>query len=201
MAGFADVKIGTNINEWLNEIAFITSEMSHPTEPQTFQQAWWHPDLTARATWWDGTSLEFNKMISIGIWRKVGSTSIPSGRRLVGCHWLFKIKCNGVYQARLAANEFSQIPGLDFTDNFSPVVNNVTFSVVITCMIIKKWDAKVVDIDNVFLYGEVEHEIYMVISEGYAELVEQCEEDEALKLEKAIYGFSSTSKAVQQKNL
>ena len=40
MAGFADIKLGTNINEWLNEIAFITSEMSDPAEPQTFQQAW-----------------------------------------------------------------------------------------------------------------------------------------------------------------
>ena len=34
MAGFANIKIGTNINEWLNEIAFITSEMSDPMEPQ-----------------------------------------------------------------------------------------------------------------------------------------------------------------------
>ena len=84
-------------------------------------------------------------MISMGVWRKVRSTSISSGRRLVGCHWVFKI--NRVYQARLVAKEFSQIPGLDFTDNFSPVENDVTFRVVLTQMIIKKWDAKVVDID------------------------------------------------------
>ena len=51
MAGYADVKIGTNINEWLNEIAFIASEMSDPMEPQTFQQVWWHPDLIAREKW------------------------------------------------------------------------------------------------------------------------------------------------------
>ena len=66
MAGFADVKIGTNINEWLNEIAFITSEMSDPMEPQTFQQACWHHDLTAREKWQDGIRLELNKMISMG---------------------------------------------------------------------------------------------------------------------------------------
>ena len=40
MAGYADVKVGTNINEWLKEITFVTSDMSDPTEPQTFQQAW-----------------------------------------------------------------------------------------------------------------------------------------------------------------
>ena len=137
-AGFADVKTGSNLHEWLNEIAFVSSEMSDLSEPQTFQQAWWHPDLKAREKWHDGINLEFNKMISMGVWRKVGSTSIPCGRRLVGCHWVFKTKRNGVYHAILAAKGFSQIPGLDFTNNFSPVVNDVTFSVVLTQMLIEK---------------------------------------------------------------
>ena len=48
IAGFADGKTGSNLNEWLNEIAFVTSEMSDPTEPQTLHQAWWHPDMEVR---------------------------------------------------------------------------------------------------------------------------------------------------------
>ena len=132
IAGFANIKLGSNLNERLNEIAFVASEISDPSELQTFQQAWWHPDLEAREKWQHGIRLEFNKMISLGVWRKVGSTSILDGRRFVGCCWLFKIKCNGVYQARLVAKGFSQIPGLDFTDSFSPVVYDVTFRVVLT---------------------------------------------------------------------
>ena len=129
--------------------------MNDPSEPQTFQHAWWPPDLEAREKWCDGIRLEFDKMISMGVWRKVGSTNIPSGRRLIGCHWVFKILQNGVYQARLVAKGFGQIPGLDFTDIFSPVVNDVTFRVVLTKMIIKKWDGKIVDIDTAFLNGEL----------------------------------------------
>ena len=71
IAGFADVKTGSNLQEWLNEIAFVTSEMSDPSEPQTFQQAWWDPDVEAGQKWCDGINLEFNKMISMGVWRKV----------------------------------------------------------------------------------------------------------------------------------
>ena len=127
-------------------------------------------------------------MISIGLWRKVGSASIPIGRRLVGCHWVFIIKRNGVYCTRLVAKGFIQIPGLDFTDNFAPVVNDVTFRVVITQMLIKKWEAKVVDIDNAFLNGELKHEICMTMPEGHAECIEPFEEKVALKIEKAIYG-------------
>ena len=80
----------------VNEISFVTSEKSGPTEPQTFQRAFWNPDLEAREKWHDEIKLEFNKMISMGVWRKVGSTSIPSGRRLVGCCWVFKIERIGV---------------------------------------------------------------------------------------------------------
>ena len=40
---------------------------------------------------------------------------------------VFKVKRNGVYHARLVAKGFSQIPGVEFTDNYSPVVNDVTF--------------------------------------------------------------------------
>ena len=65
---------------------------------------------------------------------------------------------------------------VDFTDNFSPLVNDVSFRVLLTSILIKKWDAKIVDIANAFFNGEVEHEIYMTIPDGYAECVEQFEE-------------------------
>ena len=94
LAEFANVKMGTNNNKWLNEITFVTSEMSDPTEQQTFQQAWWHPDLREREKLREDIKLELKKMISMYVWRKVRSTSIPNGRRVFGCCWVFKIKCN-----------------------------------------------------------------------------------------------------------
>ena len=44
MSAFADVKDDKTLNEWLHEIAFVTSTMSDPDEPQCFQEAWWDPD-------------------------------------------------------------------------------------------------------------------------------------------------------------
>ena len=46
MSAFADVKDDKTLNEWLHEIAFVTSTMSDPDEPQSFQEAWWDPDDT-----------------------------------------------------------------------------------------------------------------------------------------------------------
>ena len=69
------------------------------------------------------------------------------------------------------AEGFSQIPGVDFTDNYSPVVNDVTFRVVVARMINENMKGKVVDIDNAFLNGDLENEIYMKIPEGYDEVI------------------------------
>ena len=61
------------LNEWLHEIIFVTSTMSDPDEPQSFQEAWWDPDLIAREKWCEAVCLEFKKMLDMGVWNHVKS--------------------------------------------------------------------------------------------------------------------------------
>ena len=51
---------------------------------------------------------------------KKGQT--PTNQRLIVSKWVFKKKGNGGYCARLCGLGYMQVPGLDFTNNFSPVV-------------------------------------------------------------------------------
>ena len=156
----------------------------------SFQEAWWDPDLIARELWRDAIHLEFKKILDMGVWRHVKSEDCPNDHRLVGCRWVFQVKMNGVYHARLVAKGFSQIADVDYTDNYSPVVNDVTFRVVGARMLIEILKGEVVDIDNAFLNGEVEHEIYMKIPEGYDEVISQdVDKEDCLILQKAIYGL------------
>ena len=60
---------------------------------------------------------------------------------------------------------------MDFTDNYSPVVNDVTFRVLVARMLIENLNRKVVDIDNASLNGDLEHKIYMKIPERYDEVI------------------------------
>ena len=190
MSAFADVKDEKTLNECLHETAFVTYTLSDPDEPQSFQEASSDPDLIAREKWREAIWLEFKKMLDMGVWRHVKIEDYPNDHRLVGCRWVFKVKRNGVYHARLETKGFSQIPGVDFTDNYSPVVNDVTFRVVVARMLIQNLKGKVVEIDNAFLNGDLEHEIYMKIPEGYDEVISKdVDREDCLILQKAIYGL------------
>ena len=200
MSASADVKDEKTLNEWLHEIAFVTSTMSDPDEPQSFQEAWWDPDLVAREKWQEAIHLEFKKMLNMGVWRHVKRKDHPNDCRLFGCGWVFKVKRNCVYCARHVAKGFSQIPGMDFTDNYSPVVNDVTFRVVVARIVIENLKGKVVDIDNAFLNGDLEHEIYVKMPEGYDEVISKDEDKEdCLILQKAIYGLVQAARQFWKK--
>ena len=119
MSAFADVKDDKTLNEWLHEIAFVTSTMSDLDEPQSFQEAWWNPDLISSDEWREAICLEFKKMLDVDVWRHVKRNDCPNDRRLVRCRWVIKVKRNGVYCARPVAKGFSQIPGVNFTYDYS----------------------------------------------------------------------------------
>jgi hypothetical protein len=38
-----------------------------------------------------------------------------------------KIKRNGVFRATLVACGYNQIPGIDFSENYAPVMSDVTY--------------------------------------------------------------------------
>ena len=73
-------------------------------------------------------------------------------------------------QARLVALGYSQVPGVEFTDNFTLVVNVVTFRVALTRMMMEELDCMLMDVETVSLYGEIEEEIYMDVTVGMKEV-------------------------------
>ena len=102
--------------------------------------------------------------------------------------WVFKIKRNGVFRARLVACGYSQVPGVDFTDFYSPVINDVTFRIIIVVMMLNKLEARIINIETAFLEGELNEEIYMKVPDGYKEVLEENAEGCCLLLEKPLYG-------------
>ena len=74
--------------------------------------------------------------------------------------WVSKVKRDGTYRARLVALGYSQIPGVDYTDNFAPVAHDVSFRIALARMMVEKLDSLVMDVETAFLYGDIEEEIF-----------------------------------------
>ena len=100
-------------------------------------------------------------MIEGGVWRKTERKKIPSNRRLIGNKWVFKIKRDVTYTARLVELGYSQIPGVDYTDNFAPVAHDVSSRIALARRMVEKLDSLVMDVETAFLYGEIDEEIFM----------------------------------------
>jgi hypothetical protein len=176
------------------DIGMYNALVSDPKEPETFQAAWDHQDKGERDNWRESIKKELNSMIDKKVWEFKKKHEIPSDRRLIGSKWVFKRKKNGVYRSRLCALGYSQIPGLDFTDNFAPVINEITFRILIGASLIEGWNAEVIDVETAFLYGELEEEIYMKIPEGLEYIEPINRDDECCVLGKAIYGLVQASR-------
>ena len=101
-----------------------------------------------------------NKGKTVGTLLHLTKPILGSGKLVVldSGLWVFKIKKDGTYRARLVVLGYSQIPGVDYTDNFAPVAHDVTFRIALARMMVEKLDSLVMDVETAFLYREIDEE-------------------------------------------
>lgn len=121
----------------------------------------------------------------------------PSNTNIVHCMWLYKHKldANGQpfkHKPRLVANGRSQEEGVDYNENFSPVVKPVTIRTVIEVSLANNWPIHQLDVKKEFLHGLLDETIYMHQPPGYQNKEHP---DYVCKLNKAIYGLKQASRA------
>jgi hypothetical protein len=123
-------------------------------------------------------------------------TDLPEGRKAIGSKWVFRIKKDNkgnitCRKARLIAQGFSQIPGMDFEINntSSPIICMETNQLLLALAARYNLEIKMVDVKGAYLNGKLTKEIYMKQPEGYGNGT-ACE----FKLHKTIYGLHQSGK-------
>ena len=96
--------------------AFVGGTGDEYNLPEFFKDAWDHPEEEDRMKWREAIKKEIGDMESRRVWKGIKRRDIPSDKRLIGSRWIFRVKRNGVFRARLVALGYSQIPGVNFTD-------------------------------------------------------------------------------------
>ncbi|GKB37409.1 ribonuclease H-like domain-containing protein [Tanacetum coccineum] len=129
------------------------------TEPKTYFKASQHKH------WVDAMNAEMDALYKNNTWELA---DFLVGRKAIGSKWVFKItyKSNGEierYKARLVAKGFNQRDGIDFDETFSHVVKIMTIRCLINLDVQSGWTVYQMDINNAFLYDDLNEPVYMTL--------------------------------------
>ncbi|WVZ54648.1 hypothetical protein U9M48_005413 [Paspalum notatum var. saurae] len=119
--------------------------------------------------WKQAMKEEYMALLKNKTWHLVAPVK---GANLIDCKWVYRIKrkADGTidrYKARLVAKGFKQRYGIDYEDTFSPVVKIATIRLVLSVAVSNGWELRQLDVQNAFLHGILEEEVFMRQPPGF----------------------------------
>lgn len=165
------------------------------SDPVSVQQALQSPD---KDKWIAAMQEELQSFEENNAWVVVDE--VPQGKSLVQCKWVYKRKLNSDnsvrYRARLVAKGFTQKPGIDYDETFSPVVRHSTLRLLFALSVQLDLNVNHLDVKTAFLNGILKEDIYM--RHPKVDL-DSNNNRKIVKLNKAIYGLKQSSRSWYEK--
>jgi hypothetical protein len=183
---------------WLRlEVALAAETMdSEALEPRNLVEAKRRPDWPL---WEQAIREELDTLHAAGTWTLEHT---PPGANVIGSKWVFKAKKDDSgkivrYKARLVAQGFSQVEGVDYFDTYAPVARLASSHAVIVMANRLGLELHQVNIKGAYLNGELEANevLFMRHSPGYREDATGC----VLRLRKSLYGLKQAGQRWYQK--
>ena len=100
--------------------------------------------------------------------------------------------------ARLVALGYSEIPGVDYIDNFAPVAHDVSFRIALARLMVKKLDSLVMDVETAFLYGYIDEESFMKSPDEMEEIDPGSSPEDCYQLTGALWIVPSSKTILEE---
>ncbi|KAL9422472.1 hypothetical protein AB3S75_034694 [Citrus x aurantiifolia] len=144
--------------------------------------------------WIEAMEDEIKALKSNDTWSLVAR---PKCVNVVGSKWIFKTKLHedgtiDRFKARLVAQGYSQVHGLDYEETFSPVVKPTTIRLILALAVTLKWSMRQLDVKNTFLHGFLKETVYMEQPPGFKDLNFP---NGVCKLNRSLYGLKQAPRA------
>ena len=156
--------------------------------PRTYRAALADPH------WRQAMEEEFSALLGNNTWDLVPR---PPAANIVSGKWVFKHKFHADgslerYKARWVLRGFSQRPGIDFDETFSPVVKPATVRTVLTLALSRNRPVHQLDVKNAFLHGTLSETVYCSQPSGFTD---SAHPDFVCRLNRSLYGLKQAPRA------
>jgi hypothetical protein len=151
-------------------------------------------DALADPHWRRAMEEEYAALLANQTWDLVPR---PSGCNVVTGKWIWthKRRADGTlerYKARWVLRGFTQWPGVDYDETFSPVVKPATVRTVLSLALSRSWLVHQLDVKNAFLHGTLLEIVYCSQLAGF---VDSSRPDMVCRLNKSLYGLKQAPRA------
>ncbi|GJV20761.1 retrotransposon protein, putative, ty1-copia subclass [Tanacetum coccineum] len=165
-------------------------ELGDLGEPANYKAALLDPESDK---WLNVMNVEMQSMRDNKVWELV---DLPPNGKTVGHKWLFKKKTDmdgavHTYKARLVAKGFTQTPGIDYEETFSPVADIRATRILIAKSAFYNYEIWQTDVKTAFLNGYLYEEVYMEQPEDF---FNPKFPSRVCKLKRSIYGLKQASR-------
>ncbi|XP_071680359.1 uncharacterized protein [Lolium perenne] len=164
-----------------------------PPAPTMFRQAMQDP------LWRAAMANEHQALVDNKTWSLVPR---PPHANVVTGKWIYRHKFHSDgrlarHKARWVVRGYSQRPGVDYDETFSPVVKPATIRIVLTIAVSHSWPIRQLDVKNAFLNGTLDEEVYCQQPPGF---VDEHHPDHVCRLHKSLYGLKQAPRAWYQRS-
>jgi len=173
------------------QLANFSDHQAHiaMVEPQKVWEALEDPD------WLEAMHEELNNFKRNKVWRLVEKPK--ECRNVIGTKWIFKNKQdeNGIVvrnKARLVAQGFSQVEGIDYGETYAPVARLESIRILLAFATHHNFKLQQMDVKSAFLYGPLKEEVYVKQPPGFED---PNFPNHVYKLDKALYGLKQAPRA------